>query len=131
MYPANYSGLIKITSNDTTVPVIEVPLNLELSEPVNIKGLAEINPGKWNLAQNYPNPFNPVTTISYQIPKTAKVKLSIFNIRGQLVKTLVNKNQMQGSYSIVWDANGLSSGIYFYKINAGDYTEIKKCLIVK
>jgi hypothetical protein len=123
--------MIKITSNDTTGSVIEVPLNLELSEPVNIKGLAEINPGKWNLAQNYPNPFNPVTTLSYQIPKAAKVTLSIYNIRGQLVKTLVNKNQIAGSYSIIWNANGLSSGIYFYKIKAEDFTEIKKCLIVK
>jgi C1A family cysteine protease len=129
--PDNYSGMIKITSNDTTGSVIEVPLNLELSEPVNIKGLAEINPGKWNLAQNYPNPFNPVTTLSYQIPKAAKVTLSIYNIRGQLVKTLVNKNQIAGSYSIIWNANGLSSGIYFYKIKAEDFTEIKKCLIVK
>lgn len=88
------------------------------------------------LKQNYPNPFNPTTTIAYTVPQTGMVNMSVYNAKGQLVKTLVNETQSAGDYSIVWngDNNGadkVTSGIYFYKINTGTKSEIKKMLLIK
>jgi hypothetical protein len=88
------------------------------------------------LSQNYPNPFNPSTTISYQIPNDGKVNLAIYNIRGQMVKCLVNTNQAVGIHRIVWngkDENGKScaSGVYYYRLNTCDKTETKKMLLLK
>ncbi|MCK4652893.1 MAG: T9SS type A sorting domain-containing protein [Candidatus Cloacimonetes bacterium] len=90
------------------------------------------------LYQNYPNPFNPSgagrspqTTISYTLPKSSKVSLKIYNIKGRLVETLVNEVQQSGYYSVVWNAEDISSGIYFYRITAGDFKDTKKCIILK
>lgn len=88
-------------------------------------------PNKFSLYHNYPNPFNPVTTISYQIPELLFVNLSIFNINSQLVSTLVNEQVQPGNYSIKWDAKDFSSGVYFYKIIAGKYTETGKAILLK
>lgn len=83
------------------------------------------------LFQNYQNPFNPVTTISYQLPKSAFVNLSIYNITGQLVETIVNDYKNPGFYTVEWNASNVGSGIYFYKISAGEFTKVRKCLVVK
>jgi hypothetical protein len=96
---------------------------------------AEI-PIKFALDQNYPNPFNPNTLINYAIPKQSQVRLDVFNILGQKVITLVDKSEQPGFYSATWDGvnsegKSTSSGIYFYKISAGDYTEIKKMVLIK
>ncbi len=88
-------------------------------------------PTRFSLSQNYPNPFNPVTTISYQLPKSNFVKLSIYNITGQLIETLVNGHNNAGYHTVLWNANEVGSGLYFYRIEAGKYTETKKCLILK
>jgi immune inhibitor InhA-like protein/flagellar hook capping protein FlgD len=93
-------------------------------------------PKVFALGQNYPNPFNPVTTISYQLPKTANVKLEVYNMLGQKVKTLVNANQPAKFYTVQW--NGLNekgskvaSGIYLYRIEAGDFIKTNKMLLLK
>lgn len=83
------------------------------------------------IKQNYPNPFNPVTTISYQLPKSEFVNLSIYNVSGQLVETLANENKDAGYHSVQWDASGVSSGLYFYRIKVGEYSSTKKCLLLK
>ncbi|MBL7136330.1 MAG: T9SS type A sorting domain-containing protein [Candidatus Marinimicrobia bacterium] len=88
-------------------------------------------PTEFGLQRAYPNPFNPTTTISYQLAAASLVKISIYDVRGELVETLVNEQKDRGNYSIVWDASGLSSGIYFYKIAAGEYSEVKKCLLIR
>ena len=88
-------------------------------------------PQQFFLEQNYPNPFNPITTISYQLPKSAFVNISIYNIVGQLVETMVNEQKNAGYHSVVWNASGVGSGLYFYRIGAGEYLETKKCLILK
>lgn len=87
--------------------------------------------GHFILYPNYPNPFNPATTISYHIPKRSKVVLKIYNILGQEVATLVNENQMAGSYQIHFDASQFSSGIYFYKIAAGSFSSARKMVVMK
>ena len=73
-----------------------------------------------------PNSFNPVTNIAYELPQSA-----IFNLTGQLVETLVNEHKNAAYYSVEWDANGVGSGVYIYRIEAGEYNETKKCLILK
>ncbi|MEE4310706.1 MAG: T9SS type A sorting domain-containing protein, partial [candidate division KSB1 bacterium] len=88
-------------------------------------------PDKFALHQNYPNPFNPVTTISYELPVTSDVVLNIFNIKGQLIKTLINDYQDSGNHDVQWEAKDVSSGIYLYKLTAGDYTEVRKCMLLR
>lgn len=86
---------------------------------------------KYDLFSNYPNPFNPSTQITYQIPKDGFVSLVVYNSLGQAVKTLVNKEQSKGKYSISFNASNLPTGIYFYRIQASDYVSVKKMLLVK
>jgi len=83
------------------------------------------------LFQNYPNPFNASTVIYYQLPEESYVKICIYNINGQLVQTLVNDRQTAGYYSVNWNSAGLASGIYFYQIVAGDFRQIRKCILIK
>ncbi len=90
----------------------------------------------YKLSQNYPNPFNPSTTIEYSLPlnvksETSNVKLVIYDILGRKVKTLVNKKQNPGNYSVQFDGNGLSSGIYYYKLQTGNYVQTKKMILMK
>lgn len=88
-------------------------------------------PKNFELSQNYPNPFNPSTTIEYSIPKDANVTLKIFDVLGKEVSTLENSQKSAGTYIINWNASNFSSGIYFYRITAGEFTETKKMFLVK
>jgi len=88
-------------------------------------------PASFTLYQNYPNPFNPTTTITYDIPMRANVKLIVYNVLGQEVAILVNELQEAGRYNVKFDASGLPSGVYFYKLEAGKYVEIKKMILMK
>ena len=109
------------------------PINSPLSVGGGISGNLPTN---YKLSQNFPNPFNPTTNITYNIPKQTDVKLSVYNILGQKIATLVNEIQNAGVYSIQWNAqdvlgNNISSGIYFYRIETDDYTMTKKMLLVR
>ncbi|HAP35823.1 MAG TPA: hypothetical protein DCQ28_07735, partial [Bacteroidetes bacterium] len=88
-------------------------------------------PVAFSLAQNYPNPFNPSTTIRYSIPTNSQVVLKVYNMLGQEVASLVNKEQQVGNYQVVFDANKLATGIYIYRIQAGSYVETKKMMLIK
>jgi hypothetical protein len=90
-----------------------------------------LNPVSYSLSQNYPNPFNPSTTIKFTIQKAGLVSLKIFNLLGQEVATLVNEQMKPGSFSYNFNASRLSSGIYFYSINAGNFILTKKMLLLK
>jgi len=83
------------------------------------------------LEQNYPNPFNPATTIRYSITHTTNVTLKVFDMLGREVQTLVNAQQAPGQYSITLNAQNLGSGVYFYRLNAGTFTETKKLMLLK
>ena len=83
------------------------------------------------LNQNYPNPFNSSTTIKYILPKNGYIELSIFNILGVKVATIVNEYQTIGEYEVKFDCSTLSSGIYFYKIENGNFSETKKLILLK
>jgi|GEM_PF-1783364 len=88
-------------------------------------------PKVFALYQNYPNPFNPVTTIRYDLPKQTDVKIVIYDILGKQVDVLVNKEQAAGRYSIQYDGSRLSSGMYFYRIQAPDFTKVEKMILLK
>ena len=81
--------------------------------------------------QNYPNPFNPETTIKYAVPKTVNVELKVFDILGREVKTLVNETKNPGYYEVQLNANNLASGVYFYRLKAGEYNKTDKMLLLK
>jgi hypothetical protein len=88
-------------------------------------------PSDFALLSNYPNPFNASTVIEYQLPVTSSVKLEVYNLLGNKVATLIDGQQQAGYKSVTWDASEVSSGIYFYKLTAGDYTETKRMILVK
>ena len=88
-------------------------------------------PEEFTLAQNHPNPFNSTTTIQYDIPKSSDVTLEIFDLLGRKIGTLEDTKKEAGHHQIIWNAENVSSGIYFYKIHAGDFTETKKMLLLK
>jgi flagellar hook assembly protein FlgD len=93
-------------------------------------------PQQFDLAQNFPNPFNPSTTISYALPKDVSVQLEIFNLLGQRVKVLTDGYQTAGFKSVVWDGfdqsgKAVSSGIYIYRLKAGNYTKTRKMMLLK
>jgi len=88
-------------------------------------------PSHYVVSQNYPNPFNASTTISYQVPVDGHVKLEVYNTLGQRVATLVDSKQQAGYKSVIWDASDVSSGLYFYKLTAGDFTETRRMMLVK
>ncbi|MCF7833377.1 MAG: T9SS type A sorting domain-containing protein [Candidatus Marinimicrobia bacterium] len=96
----------------------------------SITQIADI-PQDYRLHQNYANPFNPATTISYDLPQASNVTLSIYDITGRLIQTLVDQQQGSGQYSIRWDASHLSSGVYIYRLQAGDFAQSKKMLLIK
>lgn len=89
------------------------------------------SPVSYELKQNYPNPFNPSTQINYSIPKDNPVKLIVYDALGREVLTLVDKFQKSGNYGIILDAKGLTSGIYFYKLTAGEFSDSKKLVLIK
>jgi plastocyanin len=88
-------------------------------------------PDNYQLAQNYPNPFNAQTTIQYNLPSEADVTISVFDILGRQVGTLVDEHQESGQHQVVWDAAGSPSGFYFYRIQAGDFSQIKRATLLK
>jgi hypothetical protein len=112
-----------------------------LSEIIGIQQIGTSTPDKYFLSQNYPNPFNPSTNIRYTIPSNVKgemsdVKLVVFDILGKEIATLVNEKQNAGTYEATYDArhggsSRLTSGIYFYRLTCGDFSETKKMILIK
>jgi len=99
-------------------------VGVEENEPIAI-------PKTFALRQNYPNPFNPSTTIQYDLPTNKMVSLRVYDLLGREVVTLVEKRQEAGSYQVVFDAVNLPSGIYFYRLTAGDFVSSRKMLLIK
>jgi hypothetical protein len=115
------------------------PLTVEtppdLTTPTSVEG-EDILPFSFALQQNYPNPFNPQTTISYQVPVTSDVKVEVYNLKGQLVRTLVDQRVNQGRYTVVWNGDNssgqiVSSGVYFVKMTAGKFKQVRKMTLVR
>jgi hypothetical protein len=118
-------------------PVVDVFVDMGTVESpfdrvyLNISDLILALPVKFELRQNYPNPFNPVTMINYQLPMTSDVELSVYNLLGQKVVTLVSERKQAGSHQVEWDASGLASGVYYYRIEAGEFQDVKKMILIR
>ncbi len=100
-------------------------------ETVTALGEESVVPASFTLDQNYPNPFNPTTVIRYQLPAASQVQLAVFDMLGRQVGELVNEKKEAGSYEVKFDASGLASGVYFYRIKAGNFVQTKKLLLVR
>jgi hypothetical protein len=134
-----YTGSVVISNNDPLLPEVIIPVTL------NTTGIGEedLLPTTFAVSRNYPNPFNPTTTIDYQLPQAVDVKLEIYNVLGQKVRTLVSGSMQPGRYQAVWDARNdagalVGSGIYIYRFQAsapsgeaGDYKQVQKMILLK
>jgi hypothetical protein len=122
---------VQLTSNDPDMPTYSIPVTLN---PVSNND--NINPLITSLTGNYPTPFNPSTSIRFSLKDAGKVRIQIYNLKGQLVKNLINSDLQSGNHQIVWDGrddrgNGVSSGIYLYRMESGDYTRTNKMMLMK
>ncbi|MCX7833364.1 MAG: T9SS type A sorting domain-containing protein [Ignavibacteria bacterium] len=97
----------------------------------NIKNISSNIPNEFHLYQNYPNPFNPITKIKFDLPKSDFITLKIYDALGREVETLVNETLSAGSYEVEWNASKYSSGVYFYKLQAGEFMDTKRMLFIK
>ena len=100
-------------------------------EPVGIQPYSTEVPDRFSLSQNYPNPFNPATTIKFEIRTSSNVKLTIFDALGRQLESLVNERLNTGTYSLTFDGGSFSSGVYFYKLDAGEFSETKRMILLK
>lgn len=103
---------------------------INVENPTKVNVLTQ-NPKEFYLKQNYPNPFNPSTTIEFSIPQSNFTKLTIYNSAGQKIIDLLSQNMSKGVYSFKWNADGYASGVYFYKIDSGNYSAVKKLILIK
>ncbi len=115
-YESGYSNTVDIRS---------------LMPPLEKQGINSMVKNDYNLLQNYPNPFNPTTTITFNIPQAEKVTIRVFDILGRNVAELVNDHKEAGTHTITFDASNMTSGIYFYQIQAGKYSETRKLILQK
>ncbi len=125
-----FSGIILITSNDPDESVVAIPVTL-LTEPVIGIDDNSLIPKVFSLEQNYPNPFNPSTTIKYQIPGLSFVTIKVYDVLGSEIATLVNEEKPIGNFEIEFDATGLPSGVYIYRLTSGSFTNSKKMMLLK
>lgn len=102
-----------------------------LGELIGITQLSSIVPQNYSLSQNYPNPFNPVTNIKFQLPKKGFARLTILDMLGREIETLVNEDLRAGTYNARWNAAKYASGVYFYRLESGEYSEVKKMIMIK
>jgi hypothetical protein len=114
---------VAVQSGFLTNPVIRGPLTSV--EDSRVEAL------EFSLAQNYPNPFNPSTTIKFELQKSSQVTLSVFDVLGREVSVLVNERRDAGVHEVKLDASSLSSGVYFYRLQAGDFVQTRKLLLVR
>ena len=128
--PGIYTGSLSIYPSDDNgdMEMVVVPVTLDLI--VSVDDEAKL-PVSYALSQNYPNPFNARTAINFALPQASDVNLSIYNMLGQKVATLVDGQLPAGNHSVNWDASEVATGVYFYKITAGDFSEIHQMTLLK
>jgi len=128
--------LLHESAPGTTGDVIAAQLGIDnitaTATPTNVDDTPSETPRTFNLSQNYPNPFNPTTFINYELPVNGLVTLKVYNVLGEEVATLVNAEmKAEGTHSVQFNASGLSSGIYFYRLEAGNNTQVKRLVLMK
>jgi hypothetical protein len=128
LFPGYFNFKVEIMSEGRTTYWID---SMQVIVPgVEVEG-EELQPLSYKLEQNYPNPFNPITTIKYQIPELSFVVLKVYDVLGNEISTLVEDEKSVGSNEVEFNAANLPSGIYFYKLQAGDFMEVKKMVLLR
>jgi len=135
LIPGEYTAVLIFQSNDPNHPEVTVPVSLKVTYPDGVETFAETAP-QFQLQPNFPNPFNPETTIKYQLAAATSVELKIYNVAGQLVRTLANGIQSAGMHAVLWDGQNewgakVSSGVYLIRINAGQFRATRKMLLLQ
>jgi hypothetical protein len=129
-----HSGQGSITLPSHTYLVIDPERWILMDTPV-ITSLDDFRvsstPLEFQLYQNYPNPFNPSTIINYELPITNYIDLSVYNVLGEKVATLVSGIQKGGFHRVQWDANDMAAGVYIYKFRAGKFSDVKKMIVIR
>ena len=122
-------GLDEIRIYNRSLSASEI--NEIYNQVTSIKNNVNNLPEEFALSQNYPNPFNPTTTINYYIPELCFVTLKVYDVLGNEITTLVSEEKIMGNYEIEWNANNLSSGVYFYQLRAGVFVKTKKMILLR
>jgi hypothetical protein len=110
---------------------VVIEIRLEVIDITHVNDDLKYSSNNFTLHQNYPNPFNPMTTITYQIEQSAFVNLSVFDLLGKHVVTLVDDQKEKGFHIVNWNAGNIESGIYYYRIISDNFSEVRKCLLLK
>ncbi len=118
-------------SNLAVIPLEYMNGTIQITPFVGVKGGTPSLPHVYSLSQNYPNPFNPTTTIHFELPKSGHVTLTVFNILGQQTLIVVNEKRDAGTYNVSIDGSRMASGVYFYRLTAGSFSQVKKMLLIK
>ncbi len=125
-----YETILQVRSNDPDNSLIEVPVSADIEMATTAQSTVEL-PDRVSLSQNYPNPFNPSTRIHFNLIQTANVKLEVFNLTGQKVATLVEETLNAGRHERIFDASGLSSGLYIYRLQTSEESLIRQMILIK
>jgi len=123
VYVTGWSYLSGTNEDYCTIKYVQTPTGLQ--------AIGNEIPKEFKLIQNYPNPFNPITKIKFDLPKNVNVKLTLYDMLGREVETIVNEQLNAGSYEVTFDGTKYTSGVYYYRLNAGDFVETKKMILVK
>jgi len=126
----HYDANIMITSNDPSQSIVYIPIKLDVITPLE-QGFNSALPRSFELHQNYPNPFNPSTTIEFALPKSAFVTLKVYNLLGEEVATVVAEKRAAGWYKYTWNVRELASGVYLYRLEADDFVQSKKLILMR
>lgn len=124
-------GFVYVSGNSAGSNLVADFLTMKIDKSTGITALNNSTPENFSLSQNYPNPFNPETKIKFQISNSSEVKLTVFDNAGREVAILVNQFLKAGNYEFNFNAKGLSSGIYFYRLSSENFSEIKKMILIK
>lgn len=133
----NFSGVFTLTAGNHTISLNGAGVSIDYVQLVEEKQVTAVRndgltPASYSLEQNYPNPFNPSTTINFSLAKASRVQLAIYNVLGQKVATLIDNNIMESGYHVAqFNAARFSSGVYFYRLEAGNFVSIKKMMLLK
>ena len=131
----NYNGITKVVDDESINVYAEniSTMGIGIGQDEEVTGINdnELVSNEFNLDQNYPNPFNPSTKISYNLPNAGLTKLIIYNAIGEEVQSLFNETQQAGFHSVSFNASGLPSGMYFYTLTSGNFTQTNKMILMK
>jgi hypothetical protein len=128
---ATETGRVQIVQDNTGADYIGESGDFIIQTAAGLDDHQDVSPDSYALFNNFPNPFNPTTAISYRLSAVSNVELSVYNVLGQKIVTLVSENQHAGSHQVEWDASGFASGIYYYQLRAGEFVAVKNMVLLR